>query len=125
MSDWTYEEKKALNGYIPKELVTDAEVLEYDDPSDTIDWGRNFPDDWRDRIDDIEWRGNIEGVEFKRGRGVVDWTKKLATVQRVKLQKTCGSSWAFATTGSIETHTEIATGEAIYLSEQQLIDCSS
>ena len=91
LSDWTDAEKAVLNGYKAKEMVTDAEVLEFD-----------------------------------ASNGGIDWRKSLKSVNHVKNQGQCGSCWAFSTTGSIESNTEIATGEVpTWLSEQQLVDCST
>jgi len=53
----------------------------------------------------------------------MDWVSK-GVVSQVKNQESCGSCWAFSTTGSVEAAYAIKTGTLYSLSEQQLIDCA-
>lgn len=52
----------------------------------------------------------------------VDWVRAGA-VSPVKDQGSCGSCWAFSTTGSLESAFQIARGQLVSLSEQQQVDC--
>ena len=53
----------------------------------------------------------------------VDWRKKHA-LNGIKNQGHCGSCWTFSTTGTLEAHHFLKTGQMRNLSEQQLVDCA-
>lgn len=64
-----------------------------------------------------EWQGELVPDS-------VDWAEAGA-VTPIKDQKQCGSCWAFSTTGGLEGAFQLATGQLVSLSEQQLVDCNN
>ena len=52
----------------------------------------------------------------------VDWRATIPLL--VKDQGSCGSCWTFSTTGAVEAHHFLATGENVSLAPQQLVDCA-
>ncbi|CAH2273507.1 cathepsin S-like [Pelobates cultripes] len=95
-ADMTAEDVKSKSCLIPKEL-----------PSKTSE------------VPQMRYRNNVNIPQE------VDW-RKTKCVTPVKDQGSlCGSCWAFAAVGAIETRLCLKNDELIALSEQQLVDCDT
>ncbi|XP_078528328.1 cathepsin K-like [Lissotriton helveticus] len=64
------------------------------------------------------------GVSLSSLPPQVDWRDQRC-VTAVKDQGRCGSCWAFAAVGALESRYCIKTGELFEMSEQELVDCDS
>jgi cathepsin L len=67
--------------------------------------------------------GNVTVLNSENLPTSVNWTAQGATTP-IKNQGTCGSCWAFSTTGSLEGLNFLTNNVLLSFSEQQLVDCS-
>uniref|UniRef100_A0A8C5QQS2 Uncharacterized protein n=1 Tax=Leptobrachium leishanense TaxID=445787 RepID=A0A8C5QQS2_9ANUR len=71
---------------------------------------------------------DVPQVRYKKPANIpaeVDWRKSKCVTPAKDQGSYCGSCWAFATVGVIETHYCLEKGEQAILSEQQLVDCDA
>jgi cathepsin L len=101
MADWTNDEYKKLLGFNGKKHIAKHNHHHHNNNNT-----------------------NAMATPIKDAPASVDWRTQNA-VTPVKNQGSCGSCWAFSSTGALEGRTAIKTGTLTSLSEQQLVDCST
>jgi len=62
-------------------------------------------------------------VDTSKLASEVDWRSQMKSTSWVRAQGSCGSCWAVAAVGALETQMEKVSGNAVKLSHQQLVDC--
>ncbi|KAH8405047.1 hypothetical protein KR222_005639 [Zaprionus bogoriensis] len=131
-----FEEKLRLQIFMNNKNLIDKHNARYARGEETFTMGVNQFTDWlpsefqsrmlstlnaSDMAADIDFTYAPPDVEAPSN---VDWRAKGA-LTAVKNQGSCGSCWAFAAAGVLESQLFLRTRQLVPLSEQNLIDCSS
>jgi len=111
-------------------ISTDALINEHNATDSSFKLGHNKFSDFTD-YERSQLLGYIAPTEVKEpvwleetNADTVNWVTAGA-VTPVKDQGQCGSCWTFSSTGALEGAHQIATGDLLSFSEQQIVDCAN
>jgi hypothetical protein len=76
------------------------------------------------KLDPATYQKHLRTLPSVRYTGHFNWADQ-GVVQTARNQGNCGSCWAFATIGALESHIQILDGTVVSLSEQQLVSCDT
>ncbi len=97
-------------------------TIDLSDPNQALDGVSDYPESYT--VTGSDSAGDLLGLDMgDELPASFDW-RALGGVTPIRNQRTCGSCWAFATVGAMESAIAIRTGQYLDLSEQFLVSCN-